>query len=68
MIELATVNDAVRLSFLKAVLADAGIDFAVWDLQMASVLGSAFAARLMVDEDDLNQARRIIAAAEKAVE
>ena len=68
MIELVSTSNAVRLSFLRAVLDDAGIAYSVLDNQMASVLGSAFKTRLMVDEGDINQARRLMAAAEKDIE
>jgi hypothetical protein len=68
MKELIKTNNAVRLSFLKAVLDDAGIKYAVLDNQMASVLGSAFGSRLMVDEADLAQARRLMETAEKDIE
>jgi hypothetical protein len=68
MIELVATSNVVRLSFIRAVLDDAGIGYAVLDNQMASVLGSAFDTRLMVDEADLNQARRLMTAAEAAID
>ena len=67
MIEILTTNDAVRLSFLRSVLKDAGIDSVVLDGGVSAVLSSAFPARLMVDEGDETQANRIIAEAERAV-
>ena len=64
MVELVATSDAVRLSWLQAVLADAGIENEVWDSGAGSLWGSAINQRLMVDEADLAQAKRIIAAAE----
>jgi len=64
MVEVIKTSNPVRLSFLQAVLADAGIETFVADAGAASLWGSAIPARLMVDEDDLAQAKRLIAAAE----
>jgi hypothetical protein len=66
--ELLATGNVVRLSFIRAVLDDAGIAYSVLDNQMASVLGSAFKTRLMVDEDDFNQAKRVMAAAEEGLD
>ena len=68
MIEIARTCDPVKLSFLRAVLEEAGVDHVVLDDQMALLLNSAFGARLMVDEADAARARRLILAAEEAVE
>lgn len=68
MKEVLTTNDPVRLSFLRSVLEDAGIETVVLDTALASVLSSAFSSRLMVDEDDLAQAKRIIAEAERSLD
>jgi len=65
MIELVSTSNPVRLSFLRAVLTDAGIESAVFDAGAGSLWGTAIKSRLMVDEDDLAQARRVIAEAEK---
>jgi hypothetical protein len=65
MVELLNTSDAVRLSFLRAVLADAGIETQVFDAGAGSLWGAAIASRLMVDEDDLAQAKRLIAEAER---
>jgi Putative prokaryotic signal transducing protein len=65
MIEVLSTSDAVRLSFLRAVLKDAGIETAVFDAGAGSLWGTAITSRLMVEEDDLNQARRVIADAER---
>ncbi len=64
MVELVATSDAVRLSWLRAVLADAGIETQVWDAGAGSLWGSAINQRLMVDQADLAQAKRLLAAAE----
>jgi hypothetical protein len=64
MIELVKTTNPVRVSFLRAVLADAGIETFVADAGAASLWGSTIPARLMVDEADLARARRLIADAE----
>ena len=66
MVELVATSDAVRLSWLRAVLADAGIETQVWDAGAGSLWGSAIDQRLMVEEADLAQAKRILAVAEPA--
>jgi len=66
--ELLATNDAVRLSFLCSVLKDAGIETIVLDNGVASVLSSLFESRLMVEDADLAQARRVIANAERSLE
>jgi len=65
MIEVLSTSDAVRLSFLRAVLKDAGIETAVFDAGAGSLWGSAITSRLMVEEDDLAQAKRLIAEADR---
>ena len=59
---LVTSNDPVRLSFLTALLADAGIEAFVLDLHASVVEGSAGAIprRLMVASDSWSRARRIL--------
>jgi hypothetical protein len=64
MVELIKTTNPVRISFLQAVLADAGIETFVADAGAASLWGTTIPARLMVDEADLVQARRLVAAAE----
>ncbi|HEY3889355.1 MAG TPA: DUF2007 domain-containing protein [Caulobacteraceae bacterium] len=68
MIELIKTSDAVRLSFLRAVLKDAGIETTVFDAGAGSLWGTAITTRLMVEADDLNQARRVIAEAERQLD
>ncbi len=62
---IATTNNPVRLSFLTALLADAGIAVITLDAHAAVMDGSigAIPRRLMVAEDDFPQARRILAEA-----
>ena len=58
-------NDPVRLSFLAALLRDAGIECVLLDGHVSSVEGSigAFPRRLAVLAEDERQARRILAQA-----
>jgi len=65
MVELLATSDPVRLSFLRAVLKDAGIETTVFDAGAGSLWGSAITSRLMVEQDDLNQAKRLMAEAER---
>ena len=65
MKELLNTSDAVRLSYLRAVLADAGIETVVLDAGAGSLWGSAIPRRLMVDEDDLPRAQRLVGEAER---
>jgi hypothetical protein len=65
MVELTTTTDPVRLSFLRSVLDGAGIAAFVADAGAASLWGQAIPARIMVDDADLERARRLIAEAER---
>jgi hypothetical protein len=62
---LATSNDPVRLSFLTALLADAGIAAIVLDAHTSAIEGSigAIPRRLMVAVEDEPLARRVLAEA-----
>lgn len=64
MRELIRTNDAALLSFLDAVLADAGIAAVVLDVHTSVIEGSAGAIprRVMVDDDDHAAAERLLAA------
>jgi hypothetical protein len=66
MKELLRTNDLVRLSWIEALLADAGIDCLVLDQHTSLVEGSigAIQRRLMVAEGDHARARRLVAEAE----
>jgi hypothetical protein len=65
---VATSNDPVRLSFLTALLADAGIEAVLLDQHMSAVEGSigAIQRRLMVADRDFSRARRVLAEAGEA--
>ncbi len=62
MKELLRTTDVVRLSWLTALLADAGIEAIVLDNHMSVLEGSvnAIPRRLMVGADDHMQARRVL--------
>ena len=62
MVELLRTNDIVRLSFLGALLADAGIETVVLDTHTSILEGSigAIPRRLMVIDDDIVAARRVL--------
>jgi hypothetical protein len=60
---LLASNDPVRLSFLTALLADAGISVVLLDLHASVMDGSigALPRRLAVTADQYSRARRILA-------
>ena len=62
MRELLRTNDPVLLSWLTALLADAGIEAIVLDTHASIMEGSigAIPRRLMVIEEDYRQARRVL--------
>ncbi|MBM3584639.1 MAG: DUF2007 domain-containing protein [Alphaproteobacteria bacterium] len=62
MIELLRTNDLVRLSWLVALLADAGIDAVVLDGHTSNLEGSvgALPRRLVVMGDDAEAARHLL--------
>ena len=59
---IVTSNNMVRLSFLTALLADAGIEAVLLDSHTSVLEGSAGAIprRLVVSEDDFPRACRIL--------
>jgi hypothetical protein len=61
MIELAKTFDPVHLSFLRAVLAEAGVAVVVLDAGAGAILPGAIPTRLMVAERDAWRARRALA-------
>jgi hypothetical protein len=65
---IAVTNDLVRLSFLTALLQDAGIACVLIDQHASAVEGSigAIQRRLMVDDDEETQARRVLREAGEA--
>lgn len=62
MIELMRTNDPVVISFVEALLREAGIAHFVADQNMSVMEGSlgVLPRRVMVGRDDLEQARRIL--------
>ena len=67
MREVLRSNDAVRLSWLIALLADAGIAAVLFDAHMSVVEGSigALPRRLMVEDADHARALRVLAEADE---
>jgi hypothetical protein len=68
MKELLRTNDPVRLSYLQALLASAGIEVVVLDSYTSVIEGSANAIprRLMVADADHARARALLAEAGEA--
>ncbi len=62
---IAYSNDAVRLSFLRALLGDAGIEAVVLDAHTSAIEGSigAIPRRLAVADEDAARAERVLAEA-----
>ena len=65
---VATSNDPVRLSFLTALLADAGIESVLLDQHTSITEGSigAIQRRLVVASDDYSRAHRVLVEAGEA--
>jgi hypothetical protein len=65
MKELLRTNDIVRLSWIEAVLADAGIESIVLDLHTSVLEGSIgiLPRRVMVSDEDYRRARWALQAA-----
>ncbi len=68
MRELLRTRDPVRLSFLLALLADAGIEAVVLDAHVSAIEAGlpGFPRRLAVAEDDFSLARRVLTEAGEA--
>jgi hypothetical protein len=66
MKELLRTNDLVRLSWVEALLTDAGINCLVLDEHTSLVEGSigAIQRRLMVDEGDYPRAQKLLGEAD----
>jgi Putative prokaryotic signal transducing protein len=61
MTEVERVRDPVRLSALRAILTDAGIDSVVFDAGMGGLFGGGVVqSRLMVSDDDIEMARHVL--------
>ncbi|MHA1601184.1 MAG: putative signal transducing protein [Alphaproteobacteria bacterium] len=65
MREILRTNDVVKLSWVQALLADAGIETVLLDVHTSIIEGSigAIPRRLMVIDEDYAQAIRILQAA-----
>ncbi len=68
MRELLRTRDPVRLSFLLALLADAGIEAVVLDAHVSAIEAGlpGFPRRLAVAEEDFSHARRVLTEAGEA--
>lgn len=62
MIEIVRTNDLVLIGFLQSLLQDANIPFLVADMHMSALEGmiGVFPRRLLVPDDHVDQARRLI--------
>lgn len=62
MIELMRTNDSVIISFVEALMRDAGLNFMVADQNMSILEGSIglLPRRVLVVEDDIAAARRLL--------
>ncbi len=62
MVELLRTTDPVRISWIMALLADARIETIVFDTHTSIAEGSlgVLPRRLMVDDDDIVRARRVL--------
>lgn len=62
MEELLRTNDVVLISFIEALLRDAGIEHVVLDQNMSVVEGSlgVLPRRVLVDGDQVDAARRLL--------
>lgn len=68
MKDILTLSEPVRISYIEALLKEAGIAYAIRDAHMADLLGASnvlFPRRLAVDDDDVMQAERILRAADQ---
>lgn len=63
MIELVRTNDAVLISYVEALLRDAGLEFLVADQNMSVLEGSlgVLPRRVLVAQDDLDEAKKLLA-------
>lgn len=62
MEELIRTNDLVIISFVEALLKDAGLGYLVADQAMSAIEGmvGAFPRRILIDADDAVAARRLL--------
>ncbi|WP_414475001.1 DUF2007 domain-containing protein [Microvirga sp. M2] len=62
MVEIVRTNDLVLVGFLQSLLENANISVLVADMHISALEGmiGAFPRRLLVPDDDADQARRLI--------
>lgn len=62
MVEIVRTNDLVLVGFLQSLLEDANIPVLVADMHVSSIEGmiGAFPRRLLVPEDNVQEARQLI--------
>jgi hypothetical protein len=60
LVEAAKFYDSLAAGAAQSRLTDEGIDSYVFDMSMLQAVGFAIPVRLMVDEDDLSRARRLL--------
>jgi hypothetical protein len=63
VVEVERTFDVVRLSALRSILTDAGIDSVVFDAAAGALWTGAIPSRLVVHDEDIELARRAIALA-----
>ena len=63
MVEVARTHDPVRITYLQALLDEAGVASRVFDAAARSTWPGAIPARLMVDDRDAWLARSVLAEA-----
>ncbi len=71
MIEILNTNDPVKLSFVQAVLKEAGIQAVVLDAETAGMFGGALPwikRRVLVPDEMADKARRLLAEALEATD
>ena len=61
LVELERLANSFEAGLVRALLASGGIDSFLFDFNVGAEAPGLFAIRLMVDEDDLDEARRILA-------
>ncbi len=62
LVEIASYSDPIQAQIARGHLASAGIEAVLFDAGLSSLgLGAMTPARLMVDEEDREEARRILA-------
>ena len=70
MTPLIRTNDLALISFVEALLKESGFDYFVADQHISNAEGSIglFPRRIMIDDEDLSAARRLLTEADLAHE